>query len=1019
MSSIDGIMTDDEPLPAFEDSTTAGSVADSNDPSYLQSKCGFLQKQLENLQLQQQKRKDQRRKEKEEIKSSFSAMKAYIDQLEKEYSQLAIHVKKLMRQADKKETEEANSDSSSDIEEMKLKIKALKLENEQLKSREKELEKERDDLGDKYKSLEETVGDMRDTEMNLKERVRNIDKVVDLIPMDNNAPKRQTDASIKVLADASTASSHDLTAEESAIGYGGNDVKDDLFGKVVDQTPSTPKASHHSSEDTHSMKQEDDTIVGVAEKADVDSDFEQGDELVDEESTLGGGLSVGARGSQLSFRLHAIEEKNLVDHVPDNKSARIRMDGSIVVLTDKASGPSKGEDSGTDGEENIMFGKVVDHTPITPRSPPKGSANLLISSSMRLEDDTVMGVAEKTETESYFDEETELADEDSTLGGGPSLEPRANGSISFRLDVIEEKNLVDHVPDLPPTTRGSSLRRKTDLSIMAMADNTSVSSRVDDAVIEGEKDFRFGRVIDKTPSVGPFSTRSIATDVATQNSDVYSGELLDYALDNTGGESIIGEVTDWDDQVEDNPEPKAPENHVVDHVPKRKAVRHKTDSSVRVMLDPNDDLTQVDTIAEDQEMDFGKIIDHVPLSTRSIAASMLTTGADADTRPDDDFDNSTLKGDNTTIGDFGGASTLGDGGWVEQDEDDALPIEEKHLVDHVPTEEGPISFDASMRVALNGNDDFTQVDTIAEDEEMDFGKIIDHVPLNEGITSARSTTGDSIGASFVAVGSDVRPDDDFDNTTVPGPLGSIVDELPASDNISTSNVLQPQTEESNLVDHVPQQTFPRPEDASIMVQADPLDVVAAEVVDDDENQDNRFGLIVDQTPLKNIDHASLTKTKQISTTIASDIAADIRDDDEMDATYFSFSTKGTTDEASVSNTDFDGITGESDSSSPEASQTMNESSVVVETVDSDSESDANVNVELLVSRKEGTVVQSLPDIDSNRGPSVPIGSNPFEAVSEDDKDATDDLGDDMQEYLADLARKHQDGKTDESHGVFC
>ncbi|CAJ1951890.1 unnamed protein product [Cylindrotheca closterium] len=305
-----------------------------------------------------------------------------------------------------------------------------------------------------------------------------------------------------------------------------------------------------------------------------------------------------------------------------------------------------------------------------------------------------------------------------------------------------------------------------------------------------------------------------------------------------------------------------------------------------------------DSVDNDEENLFGKVVDHTPETpaTKKKASAQMPTGTrleddtvqgvaektdvESDYRRDEDMDDE----------ESAGASAVEGCGWQNEDSSDT---KEKHLVDHVPKQKQKrVAMDASVRVLVDTNDDMTQVDTIAEGEAMDFGPVVDHLPL-----STTKSKGNSVAASILtqnSLGAD-KIEDDMDNTTVPG--ASIAetsgwdDEMPELEDASIpdKNSVNFQTEdEDNLVDHVPGRGDARPTDASTMVQVDPLDVISE--VDDFDERASRYGLVVDQTPAPTL--SSKISVQASMRTKTGETEADVRAYDDTDATWFGASTVG-------------------------------------------------------------------------------------------------------------------------------
>lgn len=988
----------------MKDDLLSSDDDNQNDVSFLKAKCSLLQNQLAFVRSQQKQRKDQRKKEKGEIVSTFKSMKTYIDQLEAENKQLSSLVSS-------KGGGTEGTDDTLDAE-MKENMAMLEKENAALRSKQTQLESKCQELTLQCSSLTQEVSDRKDTEAQLRVKVEEYEQVVDRVPERKQKAILDRHVSTSVLADASIAGSSGDQDESTALGYAGEDeIKEDLFGKVVDHTPTMGRnsvstrasgtKSATSSVVSFSRQNEDDTVFGVAEKAELasiqDVDGEDDSDIDDDDnSAVEKWEGSVAAGDNISLRLDVGDSKNLVDHVPALRSTpkimRRKMDSSVVALAD-ASIVSKGDTIVMEGgeDESGMFGKMVDFTPgFSPI--PLNRTPSSVSFSNTHEDDTVHGVTERMEVESVmkqdeeiggelYSQDSEYADDDGASRATRDAASVAGTIGSLRLGVIEEKNLVDHVPQERRTRA-----KQGDTSILAIADASTSSTPIDDTITGDSGNVAFGPMVDHTPSVVPMSAKSVATSVATQNS-VASDFNAETGMDDTiGPGSTIGDA-DWDEGEIALKE----ENHLVDHVPKRRANRNAIDGSIRVVFDATDNMSQVDTIAEDQEMEFGPIVDHLPFSaTRSVASTRSmgpsvansTRALVGDMRIDDDLDSvpgniataDTIEEEDDEVEEAEGShlvdhvptrqqsgnllidssirvvvdasDNLSESGNITGEErtdfgpivdhtpfstrsaarsvaastaavadDDSTTVQdntvvtelsmgmgevkmvplaggsdEKHLVDHVPSQASHPIIDGSIQVLVDTNETLSQGDATAEEGAMAFGPIVDHTPA---VASTRSVAR-SVAASMMTMGShDSDSTSIQDNTTVGFGAGASSvggDDLDGPEDNLVPGFDQPAIEEKNLVDHVPQMLshHPKPADMSILVQPEQLDAVS-EV--DDENsagivRAEKFCPIVDHTPAPPQSSSAQSVAMSMLTT-ASDMAADIREDDEMDSTWYS------------------------------------------------------------------------------------------------------------------------------------
>mmetsp|Transcript_44630 Transcript_44630/g.107536 ORF Transcript_44630/g.107536 Transcript_44630/m.107536 type:complete len:1332 (-) Transcript_44630:108-4103(-) len=1162
------------------------------DIGFLQAKCSLLQNQLSFLRAQQKQKKEQRKKEKGEIVSTFKSMKEYIDHLEGENKQF----KALLAPP-------ASSSSEHDeVTVLRQRVLALDTENTELKQRCVAAENQCRELETKCTQLETQVSKSKDTEAQLRDQVLKYEQVVDRVPLiqsntantNNNANTGGAQSvSMSVMADApSFDGSRTGTIEESLFGGAGEDgdgeIKEDLFGKVVDHTPITPsnKGSRGSGAGVGGAKsssssavrsgEDADTVFGVTDRAELasiaDLDDEDDEEEDDENGNAGQEWAGSVAADNISLRLDVMEDdndddnKNLVDQVPKmgkpKGRGRRKPSSSVAVLPDVsvASGGRMTLDDNTVGDEDNIFGKMVDQTPDLTAPYTFKKTGSSVSFRDNLEDDTVLGVTEKLEIESVARQDDEVSShgDTGTVDDGLSRDGTASiagaSLISFKLNVAEEKNLVDHVPY---RRSKQNHHRQKDASVVAIADNFSTSSPNDDTIADETGRNAFGPIVDQTPSVvaagaAPMSTKSMATSVVTQNSlfTDLNDDYLDRDADTLGPASTVGDP-DWERESSSSTKES---KHMVDHVPNKRSKRLPTDLSVRVYADNLDNMSQVDTIAEDEEMEFGPIVDQTPFSASksvlssgrstsgqlSVAGSTMAVGGgdtgtqdyDIDTVQDTFMDTGTIASiqeeeDNSTeeenmvdhvpprrkmrsnvdesvrvlvdanenmsqvdtiaedgILDFGpivdhtpqmgdavtpsgarsvAASTaaVGDDNRTEGDlESMALhttataevtlgisegeflsPLageeEEKHVVDHVPREETRPSVEGSVRVVIDHAETLSQVDTVFEDERVAFGPIVDHTPA---FTSARSV-GRSVGASMISVGTNDDSTSIQDNTTIGFGIGGSVgggDDTGNLDDNAAPAYTPSANEDKKLVDHVPQSPFPKSGDVSVIVQADPLDAVFE--VDDEASNGNvrtdRYGPIVDQTPLMRPPTAPSVATSMLTTT--SDAAIDARTED---GTWLSGSTERGDTIGEVNSRDTDLPLGESVEEAEgvgkgpsEAAADISSGQVVVETVQSydsdDLTDDAYVRVSKTDSNGRGGDDDGKQSIASDEDAGFGLKEmhnyaeelaakaseskdNPFD-IESNPQSSPEKVNSDVQDYIASLASGTKESATENS-----
>lgn len=688
---------------------------------------------------------------------------------------------------------------------------------------------------------------------------------------------------IPLVKNVSTAASVDVlsvSSEEGDLGesiVGIDDVKEDLYGQVVDHTPATPNPAERPRVDGVGLqaivtKQEDDTVVGVAENTEVEKDIKADDEMDDESSrgTKTTNEEFENRSLISSVRVTIPEEKQLVDHVPPARKMSKTMDASTMVFGDASTASSEvGDDIANDDDTSpARFGPIVDHTPNVHFRTARSVATSVV-----------------TQTSGLDVELKEDDDLDNTVGaagstdGGPEEEGWGAEHSSLPPSVSEEKHLVDHVP-----SRSSSNSRipPMDGSMRVMVDNADDLTQGVDTIAE-DAALDFGPIVDHTPFTARSVAYSVAASLATQP------DKPDDDMDNTtavGGVSIEG-GDGWDNDIPDLEDISAGDDGVmdeikeptlVDHVPHR-SFPHTADASTMVLLDPMDAGSTVgydDTTANNAQDDrYGPVVDHTPTppmsgAHMSVDASMRVQASEmnaGDRQDDDEEDGGTWFGASTvggvsTVGASGEASTAEDdssrGGWDDDGDilDDLasptsnarrLRSNERHdVVDHVPQIAPPGPTDASLAVMV----DPSVASSHAKEENEDnidtgsFGAVVDHTP---SITKAsHHSVANSIATNATGISTDIKRDEEMDETTWNGGAstrdeGWDQDEPELQDLVDVDEDQMPP-----LVDHVPERPESRPTDASTFVAGEASEIFSQ--VDDLGQDETYFGPVVDQTP---------------------------------------------------------------------------------------------------------------------------------------------------------------------------
>lgn len=722
-----------------------------------------------------------------------------------------------------------------------------------------------------------SVADSWDT---LSDRVQEIRprsrRMVDMTPLARFTRGSQADASLGVAGHISIGESLDSIDEE---------------GEELDSPPSTPG---------------NEFVVNVATRERSSFLFGSGISAL----TMGGGIP---RTTEEHDEDESNDGRPLVDHTPlplvKNQSTAV----SVGALSMSSEEGDLGESIvGIDDVKDDLYGNVVDHTPATPNpSERRKLSTKLANSSAKQEDDTVAGVAENVDVERDIEADNDMDDE-SSRGTKTTLEEFDSRSLvsMVRLTIPEEKQLVDHVPE------DRKVPRSADASTVVFADASVGSSRVGDDIVNDDDmaPTGFGPIVDHTPNVHFRSTRSVATSVATQQSALDAERKKDEEMDNSvvaGGTSTVDEEDEWDAEQNSLPPSVNEEKHLVDHVPKTSNRGVPIDGSMRVMIDNADDSTQIDTIAEDVITQFGPVVDHTPLNTRSSNASVSASVAAVAPKSGEDIDDSSILGGSLAINgmnewenDLPDLEDISAG-----DAEDFKETKEPTVVDHVPIRR---SFsrptDASTGVVVDPGDETSAADedsTINNTTTGRFGPVVDQTP-----TPPRSGAVRSIDSSLRVQGgaentdNQIPEEDDLEDggtwfgastlggTSTIGASGDAStgenssaggwnDDAAVLDDLASPVSTVPKSDGSHLVDHVPKIAQSHPTDASTAALVDRSVASSHEQEEREGNIDvGDFGDVVDHTP-------SVTRTSNVSVansiaTVATGIATDIRRDEEMD-----------------------------------------------------------------------------------------------------------------------------------------
>jgi chromosome segregation ATPase len=657
------------------------------------------------------------------------------------------------------------------------------------------------------------------------------------------------------------------------------------FGPVVDHTPQTPAASVFSMASSVLS-----TANSIAAHASIMEEEFEDDDAMDEtcffgDSTIGGRTLDGAQTLDLVYEdgwdendpimedeeyttkvapdvkevLHVLVPGksgeaivDMVDYTPYG-SAPARADPSVAVLAepeDLTRDSGDGNDEVVyDDENEEEYGRVVDHTPITPifSREASGLNSLAVHASALESDFREDDAMDETEFGDStvgggitLDEATDgWEQDDGVIGDEATIEDLQNGSISK-----EDKSsvaLVDHTP----SEMGSPLAKvNMDPSVVVLA------SKGDDDDISNGENVVFGPVVDQTPSTpAPLEfarSDSIIAQIHGHDRDndhdtVDETTVVGGSTFGAGGSTLeVGGSTvgDGDDDSHDSvidegmpPGLRQLDDKLVDHVPQRPESRFG-DASTLVNADPSEILSDGDDMGQEEGF-FGPVVDLTPPSRPSTVLSEAASGArstvafaPASVAADDldDADETVIAGEENAWEADNIDAEEARNPQSGNEEPVATRVNEQ-LVDFLPPQNvAPdlVSTDGReecSEVAVGGAQSLTQPEDPKED---DFGPVVDLTPAVDPSVAA---TGISIASTATQVtASECRALEKDDKTE-----GSPDDIDPLQSKV--------------VVDHLPNMRDKRTVDSTATVKSQ-----LSEEDEEEEDDDAKFGPVVDHLP---------------------------------------------------------------------------------------------------------------------------------------------------------------------------
>jgi|UPI000581AE03 chromosome segregation ATPase len=416
--------------------------------------------------------------------------------------------------------------------------------------------------------------------------------LVDHTPSEMGSPHgKRGDLSVAVLA-----------SEDGSKEAGENDSTNEqvVYGPVVDHTPTVPLVPFSIRSDSVIVQAQDHdtvdgTLAGGSTVAAGDSSIHQevsSQASADDETT-------DERPSALQSR-----EDQLVDRVPQRPESRFG-DASTLVAAEPSDLMSEVDDM---AQEEGNFGPVVDLTPPTRSAtahiePPSGAGSTAVFAPPSIAEDDF---EDHDETEGQGGDEGWDHDD-------PVLEETPNPQSGNDEPVVPpeppEQPLVDFIPpqeDGTAVVLSSSSHGSQDASEVAVGGAQSLVLQAEDP-----KEDDFGPVVDQTPRLASSVPRSVVstTSIATQMTASECRALE--KEDNAEGQS---EETMTDKR-----------KVVVDHLPSQMKSKRQIDSIATV---GRSQLTG-DEEEEDDDIEFGPVVDHLPTSRASLAPSRGGSTVDA------------------------------------------------------------------------------------------------------------------------------------------------------------------------------------------------------------------------------------------------------------------------------------------------------------------------------------------------------------------------------------------------------
>lgn len=679
--------------------------------------------------------------------------------------------------------------------------------------------------------VEEDANESKAVDSSIPAADTQADQVVDHTPEGETPCKLMGDASLAVLA----------PSEDGTVGsMNDGDDNDDMdphhretFGPVVDSLPrQQPIAAPSTALSV--------TFSLAVEARSVDEDFKLDDEM--DETFCGPGengweddqtldtLDIDQSRRPTEALLSLIEDTQvMVDHTPHLNSQEPRMgDASLMALAPSVastyrSADDAGNDDDTITQEEDLYGKVVDHTPVLPPLPLVTSRSLAAGASsadLRSEIERDEDIAA-----TLFGTSTTVPDDADGWGDDENAFDGIESSAQTRDIQIAAEAVVDHTP----ATEVDEKPKASDPSVVVLAPSDDGSQEDDNVVFDGNH--VFGPVVDMTPQMPSTNTVMSSSVGARHEGDLEQGTLF--------GDSTVGPDTGWDedDAALDGLDTEEKARGFVDLDSRKPSCWQSTNAT-----SANSHL-QGPTTRKSSPTFVDHTLSEIDASAQKNSVAWLVNVE------------SGISGDET---EDAGSSWREDEAAAERNSQ----AEEDQVVDHIPQRPGNgLRFgDASMLVVADPSEVLSHVGDMLQ-EEGDFGPVVDQTPpsrpgLHHAISAAGSTA--VVAPTLAPDDLDADPDDAINAAEDNDGWGQDPSELEQAPNPQSGNEEETNIVREQLVDFLPPQEEQQVPDqnrdgwsdapCSVATGVGGGSVFGGSVLQADPKEDE-FGPVVDQLPL--------------------------------------------------------------------------------------------------------------------------------------------------------------------------